>query len=270
MLAAAAVMGLAANAAQASFVVVGLNTTIGTTAGDDANTFEGIGNPVNLAHTPLRGDDATDLAQGPGTLPSFHFELAAAYPGGIRRASTYGGAPGVRRDQKHDASALKLDLNNDGSFSESALTGFGMHADGFVTFDLDRIRSDNSRPAGEAMHLSGLAGVANIFPSVHGGPHTSAAILLDGVMVGLFNWTDAGYTGSGPLPAGYDQMDSFSLALPGTSKYLTFAAMSGSDLDPAAAHVGWGNVMLALPEPGSAMFVTGLAALVVRRRGRSH
>ena len=163
---------------------------------------------------------------------------------------TSGESPGgaqVIRDRKFDsatASPLILDSNNNGSFAdETAQPGFGMHANAFITFDLDKIRSENGL-AGQALKLTGQAGVANFRPGLtFGAPHEnkSAVILVDGLVVQLFDFKDQA-AGS---PTVYDQFGTTDLVIPGSARFLTFAGLDGLGTQIAGAHLGFANMRLA-------------------------
>lgn len=243
---------------------VRLNELWGTGAGDKANDYDGVGNAVNLVGTTNNGGPTT-LAQGSGTLPTFDFNTM---PGGDRAQGSAPNGAVVVRDQKWNSvagSPLILDFDNDQSFTdEIAQTGFGMHADAFITFDLDVIRASEGIPADMAFNLTGQVGVPDIHPRVHGARWTAAAVLLDGNLLEVFDFDDAAGT--------YFQVDSYNLSIPGTGRYLTFVGLVGLDLNQAGAHIGFTNVVLtAVPEPSTfvlfGLALIGLGPMLRRRRG---
>ena len=223
-----------------------LNENIGNAAGDVAQNFHGDGNPVNLAGG-ISGAGPTALARGDGPLPVFDFNTGFA--DGKRRAT--GQTPGnaqVFRDRKFDSQnpgPLILDTDDDGDFSdETAQTGFGMHADAFITFDLDKIRQDNSLVAGQALLLTGQVGVANFRPGQTLGAQcesNSAAILVDGRVVQLFDFTDQA-KGSQTVYHQFGRTDN--LLIPGRARFLTFAGLSGLGGQIGGAHLGFANMKL--------------------------
>jgi hypothetical protein len=223
-----------------------LNENIGNAAGDVAQNFHGESNPVNLAGG-ISGAGPTTLAQGEGTLPAFDF--TTGFADGKRRAT--GQSPGnaqVFRDRKFDSQnpgPLILDTDDDGDFSdETAQTGFGMHGDAFLTFDLNKIRQDNSLAAGQALLLTGQAGVANFRPGqTLGAPfeNKSAVILVDGQVVQLFDFTDQ----AKDSPTVYHQFGrADKLLIPGGARFLTFAGLSGLGGQIGGAHLGFANMKL--------------------------
>ena len=246
---------LVSSTQSASAATILLNDYWGTAfGGENANGSEGIGNAINLVDNASNAG-ATTLAQG-GTPPSFNFNTMI---GGDR---TTGGTPNgayVARDQKWDSASatnLLLDFDNDRSFvDESPQIGFGMHASSFITFDLDVI---DPNPLGSRA-LSGNVGVAN---RTDAGSLTSAAILLDGVLLDVYDFDGSVAT--------YDQFASFNFTIPTTGRYLTFVGLSGLDANNFAAHIGFANVALnvvSLPEPGTCLLVAfGLLSLTARRR----
>jgi hypothetical protein len=141
-------------------------------------------------------------------------------------------------DRKYDSAStgpLLLDTNRDGSFEgENPLTGFGMHSDTFITFDLAAVRRNFGFDANASLTLTGWAGLANpgtLLPS-------SAAILADGVLLGVFDWNSSSL------------FSTYAYTLAPTAQYLTFVGLSGTDADNFYAHVGFANVQLsAVPEP---------------------
>ena len=223
-----------------------LNENIGNAAGDVAQNFHGDGNPVNLAGG-ISGTGPTALAQGGGALPVFDF--ISGFADGKARAT--GQSPGnalVFRDRKFDSqnpAPLILDTDNDGDFSdETARTGFGMHGDAFITFDLDRIRQDNSLTADRALLLTGQVGVANFRPGQTLGAqfaNKSAAILVDGRVVQLFDFTDQPRDSQ----TVYHQFGTTDMLLiPGGARFLTFAGLSGLGVQIGGAHLGFANMKL--------------------------
>ncbi|MEQ1857949.1 MAG: Ig-like domain-containing protein, partial [Longimicrobiales bacterium] len=169
-----------------------LGAVIGS-VGTDADAVDAPGNPVNLVGTALNGG-ATTLAAGGGTLPTADFNAL----GGLDRTTGFdrGDLLAVRADQKHTGAALLLDLDGDGTFTdEVAQPGFGMHANRFITFDLDVIRANASLPASQAFTLSGYSGPAEGFPT----SGMSLVVLLDGLPVVLH---DVGTVASAAQPFG--------------------------------------------------------------------
>jgi hypothetical protein len=185
------------------------------------------------------------------------------------------------------ADRLIFDKDNNGDFGNEtdeapsdANTyglGFGMHADAFITFDLNKLRTDNGIASGSGFTLSGGTGVANFHPGKAGfnNPKNSTAIILDGVVVGVFDFndvisgvtTDANGITTGTPGAGYNQFQTFSnLAIPGSGHYLTFIGLSG-DTGISGAHMGFSDVQLFTPEPSSLIAVVGgVFALASRRK----
>ncbi len=213
-----------------------LNAVIGVT-GTDADAVDGAGNAVNLVATPSNTGPTT-LAAGTGTLPTFDFNLL----NGVDRATgfTRGDLLAVRADQKHDGSALRLDLDNDGSFlDETAQPGFGMHADRFVTFDLAVIRTNSALAADQAFTLTGFAGPADFYPS----SGMSLAVLADGVPLFLHD-----------VGAGASTSRQFTVPVPGGARYLTFAALVG--VEEFGDHGGFAQATLTTSVPPSAWDAT--------------
>ncbi|MFN0125570.1 MAG: PSD1 and planctomycete cytochrome C domain-containing protein, partial [Verrucomicrobiales bacterium] len=223
-----------------------LNENIGSAAGDVAQHFQGDGNPVNCAGG-ISGAGPTALAQGVGTLPVFDFNSSFA----DSKSRTTGQSPGnalVYRDRKFDSEnpgPLILDTDNDGDFSdETVQTGFGMHGDAFITFDIDKIRQDNSVTADQAFLLTGQVGVAHFRPGQTLGANyanKSAAILVDGRVVQLFDFTDQ----AKDSPNAYHQFATTdNLLIPGAARFLTFAGLSGLGGQIGGAHLGFANMKL--------------------------
>lgn len=239
-------------------ITINLNTVIGPT-GTNAAAVAGVGNPVNKTGVGNDGIATTLTASGSPNPTSFNFN--SGFGDSLDRAiGSTASAGSVIADMKHDSGlsgAFILDANNDGSFSESVLPGFGLHGDTYITFDLDVIRANASLAPGTAFTLTGLAGQANYTP--YG--QTSAAIILDSSELAVFDWTQSGPT---------YQSTSFSLSIAGSAHYLTFVALSGLDLDNWGAHVGFANPQLqAVPEPSTLSVIVGvmvLTASILRRR----
>jgi hypothetical protein len=243
----------------AAQVTIDLNTVIGA-AGTNAASVDGVGNAVNFTGFAVNSGATTLIAAGSSGSSSFDFNTGFA--GGLDRASgSSAGAPNVWVDLKYDSSTtgpLLLDTDNDGAFLDNTpVTGFGMHGDTFITFDLAVIRANNSLAANTAFTLTGSAGVANF----SGYGQTSAAIIIDGTQLGVYDWTE-----SGPL----NQFSTYNLSISGTARYLTFTGLSGLDGSNWGAHVGFANVQLmAVPEPSVVWLLgTGLAAFGFRRLRR--
>lgn len=245
-----------------SQVVISLNSVIGP-AGTDAVSVLGVGNAVNQTGVPSNSGSTQLTAVG--STGSSWFDFNADFADHVDRtagATANGGTNHVFADRGYDSASpisLILDRNNNGSFGDEVDNvpsdagtfnfGFGMHADGFITFDLAVIRTNNGLAAHTALTLTGGAGVNN---NGNAG-HTSAAIVVDGSALVFFDWQ----TG-----APYHQFDSFSLTIPDTARYLTFAGLSGTDYAISFDHIGFSDVQLtAIPEPGAAGLAFALLAL---------
>ena len=240
-------------------VTINLNSVIGP-SGTNAADVDGVGNAVNFTGYALDTGVTTLIATGSAGASAVNFNTGFSHPFDRAMGST-AGAGNVFADLKYDSSGtapLLLDTDNDGAYLDNTpVTGFGMHGDTFITFDLDVIRANNSLAAGTPFTLTGIAGVANF--SGHG--QTSAAIILDGGQLAVFDWTES------PV----NLVSSYTLTLAGSARYLTFAGLSGLDnTNNWGAHVGFGNVQLqAVPEPPVHLLLAGglaLAGLLVRRR----
>lgn len=254
---------LAVAACAYSQTTIQLGSVIGP-AGTNAATVAGPGNPVNATGFATAG--LTTLTSS-GSSGSSSFNFASGFSDGHARAigSNPGiGAANIYVDRKFDSantSPLIVDTNNDGNYAdESAQTGFGMHADGFITFDLAAIRSAKGLPADTPFLLTGAAGVANYNPN-----NTSGAIILDSAELIHFDWN----SGSSP----YHEYDTFSLSIPGSTNYLTFAGLAGLDQSNWGDHVGFVAVQLAaVPEPSTIVLGAlgiGLLAVMTAWRRRS-
>jgi len=235
--------------------VINLSTVIGI-AGTNAADVDGVGNAVNFTGYALNSAATTLTAAG--STGSSAFDFNTGFSDTLDRATgSTAGAPNVWVDLKYDSSStgpLLLDTDNDGAFLDNtAVTGFGMHGDTFVTFDLAVIRANNSLAANTAFTLIGSAGVANF----SGYGQTSAAIIIDGTQLGVFDWTES------PV----NQFSTYTLSISGSARYLTFVGLSGQDNSNWGAHVGFANVQLqAVPEPSVAWLLgAGLAGLGLRR-----
>ena len=257
-------------------VVVNLIALVNPLSATSINLDAVIGAPGTLAVGTVGGQvnktgaasnsGATSLNQAATVSVNFN-----SFPDTLDRASGFASGSGTYADRKYNNSsptALILDKNNNGSFTDEtdqALSdantfhlGFGMHADQFITFDLNAIRTANGIP-GASFILTGSAGVANIHPKVHGGPLTSAAIVLDGVLLGVYDFNDdvtVVGTAVTAIGANYDQYDTYVFNnISSSAQYLTFIGLSGLETpnpDVAAAHVGFGDVTLTvIPEPSS-------------------
>jgi hypothetical protein len=240
-------------------VTVNLNSVIGA-PGANAATVAGVGNAVNFTGYALNSGATTLTAAGSTGASSFDFNTGFADTQD-RTTGSGAGAGNVFVDRKYDSGStgtLYLDTDNNGSFAgESALTGFGMHGDTFVTFDLNVIRTNAGLAAGTAFTLTGGAGEANFT----GYAKTSGAIILDSTQLAVFDWTE-----TGPIA----QFSTYSLSIAGSARYLTFIGLSGLDNNNWGAHVGFSNVQLvAVPEPAAIAVLAGCAALglaALRRR----
>ena len=270
----AVVVNLIALVNPLSAISINLDAVIGAPGDPAVGT---VGGQVNQTGNISNGG-ATTLNQS--ATVSFNFN--SGYPDTQDRAT--GGAPaaGVFADRKHGGAALVFDKNNNADFrptdesdqDPSTATyhfGFGMHAEQFITFDLNAIRAANGVP-GARFTLAGSTGLSGIHPEEHGEPLTSTAILLDGVLLELFDFVDdATGIASGTATPGpnYYQYDTYALDIPSAGQYLTFVGLSGLDLDIAAAHVGFGDVTLTvIPEPSSLLILAMGSILVglIRRR----
>lgn len=257
-LVATVVVGALAPLAARAQVSIQLNDVIGVT-GTNAATVSGVGNPVNFTGYALNAGATTLTASGSSGTSVFDFNTGFADALDRATGST-AGAPNVWANLKYDSSTtgpLILDANNDGSFSgESALPGFGMHGDTFITFDLDVLRANAGLAPDAVLVLTGIAGIANTVIAP-----TSGAIIVDSTQQAVFDWT----SGAGNLTS------AFSLTLSGSSHYLTFIGLSGLDADNYYAHVGFANVQLqAVPEPPVVTLLSAglvLAGAILRRRG---
>ncbi len=235
--------------------VINLDAIIGP-AGTNATTTGNVGFAVNLTGVALDVGVTTLTASGSTGSSSFDFTT--------RSIGSLASAGDVFADRKHDngvSGLFILDTNNDGSFldeTQSNLSGFGLHGDTFITFDLAVIRANASLAPGTPFTLTGSAGQANWNP--YG--QTSAAIILDSTQLALFDWTE-----SGPV----NQFSTYTLSVAGSARYLTFIGLSGLDGSNYGAHVGFANVQLtAVPEPSTVLLLgAGLASLLpatLRRR----
>ncbi len=238
-------------------VVVNLNTVIGP-AGTNAADVDGVGNAVNFTGYTLNTGATTLIAAGsPGSAA---FDFNTGFADTLDRATgSVAGAGNVFADLKYDSSStapLLLDTDNDGAFGDNTpVTGFGLHGDTFITFDLDVIRANNALAAGTPFTLTGSAGMANFT----GYGQTSAAIILDGSQLAVFDWQE-----TPPV----NQFSSYNLGIAGSARYLTFVGLSGLDASNWGAHVGFANVqLLAVPEPAvTSLLILGLGAVAWRRR----
>jgi hypothetical protein len=244
----------------AAQVTINLNGVIGA-AGTNAADVDGVGNAVNFTGAALNSGTTTLTATG--STGSSAFDFNTGFADTVDRATgSVAGAPNVWADLKYDSSTtgpLLLDTDNDGAFLDNTpVTGFGLHGDTFITFDLSVIRANNSLAANAAFTLTGSAGMANF----SGYGKTSAAIIVDGNQLAVFDWTE-----SGPL----NQFSTYTLTLSGSARYLTFIGLSGQDNSNWGAHVGFGNVQLqAVPEPSAGWLLgMGLAVVGLQRFRRS-
>lgn len=252
---------LAATTCGQAQVSISLSAIIGP-AGTNAATVAGAGNVVNATGIGL--DGGVTLLTAVGSTGSSSFDFNSGFADHLDRAigsNPGAGGANIYVDRKYDSSGtgpLVLDTNNDGNFAdETAQSGFGMHADGFITFDLAAVRAAQGLSPDAAFTLTGWAGVAN-YPS----GQTSGAIILDSAPLAVFDWT----TG-----APVHQFDTFSLSVSGSARYLTFIGLSGLDLNNWGDHVGFANVQLqAVPEASTLGLLTvgGVAALLWRPRRR--
>lgn len=247
----------------AAQTVITLSSEIGP-ANTNAASVANVGQIVNRTGVASNSGATTVIATGSSGLAAFDFNTGFN-DGFDRTIASSAGAGNVFIDRKYDSSGtapLLLDTNNNGSFTdETALTGFGMHSDTFITFDLSVLRSFFDLASDTPFLLTGAAGVADRLDS----GQTSAAIIADNTQLAVFDWRS-----SGP----YNQYSTFSLSVSGSTQYLTFAALSGLDGSNWADHVGFANVQLtvmAIPEPATyGLFGLGLAlvGIVAARRRR--
>jgi hypothetical protein len=248
-------LGLALASGASAQQTIDLTALVGS-SGTNATTVAGSGNVVNLTGV-IANSGGTALTRSGAAGATFDFNTGFA-DGADRVIGSTAGSGAFYVNLKTDSantSPLILDTNRDGSFaSESAVTGLGTHADSFITFDLAVIRAQNSLTADAPLTFTGLAGIANttITP-------TSAAILLDGTSLAVYDWSSTGVIAN-----------NFALSLPGTGRYLTLAALSGTDGDNFYAHVGFANLQLqAVPEPSAVALLTlGIGAVWWLRRRR--
>jgi hypothetical protein len=264
-----AVDGFLLPCASAIIVNIQLNGVIGP-AGTNAADVDGAGNPVNMVAAAVNSGATTLSTTG------VSFDFNTGFADTIDRTGGFP-APHVFADRKGNSLAtpagpLILDKNNNGTAGDETDSapsdpntfhfGFGMHAAAFVTFDLDEIRADNGVIPNTSMTLSGGTGAAN--PVAGNGP-TSSAILLDGSVLGVYDWQNnlAG------------DFFSYNFSIPATGRFLTFIGLEGTDQAPDNAHIGFSDVQLAaqVPEPSA---LAGVVVLVtmrgvsirIRRRGR--
>jgi len=231
--------------------VITLSSEVGP-ANTNAASVAGLGQIVNRTGVASNSGATTVIATGSTGLAAFDFNTGFT-DGYDRTIASSAGAGNVFIDRKYDSSStapLLLDTNNNGSFTdESALMGFGMHSDTFITFDLAALRSAHDLALDAPFLLTGAAGVADRLDS----GQTSAAIIADSTQLAVFDWRS-----SGP----YNQYSTFSVSVSGSTQYLTFAALSGLDGSNWADHVGFANVQLtvmAIPEPATCgLFGLGL------------
>lgn len=250
--------------------VIKLDAVIGA-AGTDAFSVQGNASAVNLTGIATDGGVSTLTASGSTGSSSFNFNTG--FGDSVDRTvggNANSGTQHVIADRGYDsanAGLLKLDKNNDGSFADEVDSapsdastfhfGFGLHADGFITFDLAVIRTNNGLAANTAFTLTGGAGVNY---DVSGGYKSSGAIVLDSTLLAVFDW-ETGVAGK--------QFSSYSLSIPGSARYLTFAGLAGLDGGISYDHLGFSDVQLtAVPEPAVTGAAAGLAMLgwAVRRR----
>jgi len=240
-------------------LTINLNSVIGV-SGDNAANVSGALNAVNL--TGYASNSGATTLTALGSSGSSAFDFNAGFSDAQDRATgSTAGTPNVFVDHKYDSSstsALILDTNNDGLFSDESLSplpGFGMHGDTFITFNLDVIRANNSLSAGTPLTLTGAAGIANTILSP-----TSGAIIVDSMQRAVFDWN----SGAG------NTFSTYTISLSGSDRYLTFIGLSGLDGNNFYAHVGFANVQLvAVPEPSAYAALAGLAAVglaTLRRR----
>ncbi len=241
--------------AQATIVNLETNVFLGPT-GTDAYPGQpnvGSGKAINYVSW-VSNSSAQQLDQG-NTL-SYNFNTM---PGSDRTTGTqFGGVPWwkVNAYFNNGGIPIKLDTDNDRDFTdETAMTGFSSHGDTLITMDLAKIRSDNGWAANQALSLSGWAGVMNIYPGADNFPsgetrtNISAAILLDGLVLGVYDFSDQGV-----LNAAYHMSESYNLSVAGTGQYLSFVALSGLDNAGHGTHVAFGDVQLTeavVPEPST-------------------
>jgi len=243
-------------------VVIQLDAVIGVT-GTNAASVAGNTNAVNMTGFASGSGTTTLTAAGSTGSPSV-FDFNTGFADTLDRATgSTAGAPNVFADQRYDSAStniLVLDTNFDnaidGTEYATALPGFGMHADTFITFDLAVIRSNAGLAANTALYLTGIAGL----PAPGAVQPTSAAIITDGTERAVFDWSTTQLSSS------------FSLGISGSTRYLTFIGLSGLDSDYYWAHIAFANVQLStVPEPPvSALLGAGGLAFAgwrLRRRG---
>lgn len=240
-------------------LVINLNTVIGS-SGTNAADVDGVGNPVNFTGYALNTGSTILLASG--SVGASAFDFNTGFVDTFDRATgSSAGAGNVYADLKYDSSTtgpLLLDTNNDGSYLDNTpVSGFGLHGDTFITFDLNVIRANNSLASNTPFILTGVAGVANF----NGHGQTSGAIILDSNQLAVFDWQEA---------APINLLSTYTLSIDGSARYLTFVGLSGLDASNWGAHVGFGNVQLqAVPEPSPfSLLLIGLTTMTFLARKR--
>ncbi len=244
-----------------------LDSVIGVSGTNAASVASNTG-AVNFTGVASDAVGAPTTLTAPGSAGiASTFNFNTGFADSLDRATGFStGSGNVFADMRYDSAStniIALDTNFNGSFDgteySTALPGFGMHGDTFITFDLDVIRTNAGLGAGTTLYLTGIAGL----PVPGSVQSTSAAIITDSTQRAVFDWNSSGAPGS--------LSSSFNLTLSGSTRYLTFIGLSGVDSDYQWAHIAFANVQLStVPEPTTVMLLSaglaGLGWLRLRRR----